>query len=109
MMVVFVVLLSFLVMSVNFRLEVRTAWIFVAWLSVVVWGSVFTRLGVVMRSEVLRVLMTLVIRVSMEDVCSVVELCVAASQDVCTSSDHVLRKGKLLTVEDEEVCVFIEP
>ena len=54
------------------------------------------------------VLMSLFIGVSVEDVCSVVELCVTAGQDVGTGANHVVRKGKLLTVEDEEVFVLIE-
>jgi len=107
--VVLVVLLGLLVMSVNFWLVLDVSdWVPGVWLPRVVRIGEFTRLGVVVWPVVLWVLMALVIGVSMEDIRSVVELSVAASQDVCAGANHVAREGKLLAVKDEEILVFIE-
>ena len=107
MVVVFVVLLG--VMSVNFWLVLDMSdWVPGVRLPKVVRIGEFTRLRVVVWPGVLWVLMALVIGVSMEDVRSVVELSVAASQDVSAGANHVVREGKLLAVKDEEILVFIE-
>jgi len=38
----------------------------------------------------------------------VAKLCVAAGENVCARSDHVLREGKLLAVENKSLPVFVE-
>ena len=107
---IFIVLLTLRIVRPNFWFVMNWSLVITTlWLPVVVWLGPFTRLGVVMRPVPVRILMIVLIGVSVEDVCSVVELSVTAGQDVGTGANHVIRKGKLLTVEDEEVFVLIEP